>query len=244
MNFNDEINELLEVPISTVERYSCVIAEIEAKMKKSLQDNVLAENMTSFYRGDIMGSELKPKIFNTNHFEFEAKNFKIQYKQRKKECESELHFLCRSQHEYENIYTRLLDFSKNALVALRFACGREDENEDKKVTIFFTNVMREKDFEEDSKVFMKLVKSDNLKGFTQKEKEHISKDHFIYLPEMLDDIERCKRQEGAFLFPGNLKYIDTPHNKNKKVAHKLSTTTGRGEKYPGYIVNIPIKKNM
>lgn len=44
------------------------------------------------------------------------------------------------------------------------------------------------------------------------------------------------------MFPGNLKYIDTPYNKNKKVAHKLSTTTGRGESYPGYIVNIPIKK--
>lgn len=30
--------------------------------------------------------------------------------------------------------------------------------------------------------------------------------------------------------------------KIKKVAHKLSTTTGRGESYPGYIANIPIKK--
>lgn len=200
MDFNKEIEELLAEYISSVNKYVMVIKEIEDKMKESLRNDAIFENMTSFYRGDIMDSELKPKIFNTNRLEFEAKNFKIQYKQRKKECESELHFLCRSQHEYEKTYTRLLDFSKNALVALRFACGREDENEDKKVTIFFTNVIREKDFEEDSKVFMKLVKSDNLKDFTPKEKEHISKDHFIYLPEMLDDIERCKRQERHFCF--------------------------------------------
>lgn len=93
MDFNKEIEELLAEDISSIEKYIGVIKEIENKMKESLRNNVILENMASFYRGDIMDSELKPKIFNTNRFEFE---------------------------------------SKNALVALRFACGREDENENKK----------------------------------------------------------------------------------------------------------------
>lgn len=184
-----------------------------------------------------------PKLFlDTSCFKVENITFIDRYKNRNDKNETELHFLCNIQHQGR--CTRLLDFSTDPLVALRFACGR-DEKCDKRITVFYTDSIKkeEKDFEdEDIKALMKLVMSEDLKNFTEDEKVRISKDYFIELPSFLDDVERCKRQKGAFLFPGNLERIDRDYHENEKVIHKLSETTGRGESYPGYIVNVRIKK--
>lgn len=238
------INELLKIKIDTVKGYIDVIDVID-KIKKRLCyiNNNHYENMDFFYRGDKSTAKLCPKIFlNQNCLDFEARTFKERFACREDKTENELHYLCNSQHQGR--CTRLLDFSKDPLVALRFACGR-DEKCNKRITIFYTNSIKrdEKDFEdEDIKALMKLVMSEDLEDFTDDEKRRVSKDYFIDFPGLLYDVERYNRQGGAFLFPGNLEQVDRDYHGNKKVIHKLSEKTGRGQSYPGYIVNIPIKK--
>lgn len=243
MNLDEEIKKLLTPDINTVERYSYVIDEINKIMECKANKDLCGKNMTFFYRGDKETAELCPKLFlDTSCFKVENITFLDRYENRKDKEENELHFLCNSQHQGR--CTRLLDFSLDPLVALRFACGR-DEKCDKRITMFYTDSIKrdEKDFvDEDIKALMKLVRSEDLKKFTDNEKNRISKDYFIELPNFLSDVERCKRQKGTFLFPGNLKGINQTYDRNKKVIHMLSKEYGRGKAYPGYIVNIPIKK--
>lgn len=48
MDFNKEIEALLAEDIYSVDKYIEVIKEIKNKMKKSLRNNVISENMTRF----------------------------------------------------------------------------------------------------------------------------------------------------------------------------------------------------
>lgn len=243
MDFKNKVKELLEQPICTIERYSYVIGEIERRMNENAGNDDKAIKMRSFYRGDKQTAALCPKLFlDKSCFKVENITFIDRYESRNDKTKNEFHFLCNSQHQGR--CTRLLDFSTDPLVALRFACGNDD-NCNKRITIFYTNSIKrdEKDFEdEDINALMKLVMSVDLKNFTEDEKRRVSKDYFIDCPTFLQDIKRCKRQKGAFLFPGNLENINKAYCGDKKVIHKLSEKYGRGNEYPGYIVNIPIKK--
>lgn len=245
MDFTKDVKKILEQEIQSIADYKMVVEQIQEKMLESAKhSNYNIDNMRFFYRGDSNDAPLCPKIFRNNScLSSEGSRFRKKFKLNKNVNENELHFLCRLQHEYD--CTRLLDFSTDPLVALRFACGHDNENYDKRITMIYTDHIKENNQEyldDEVATLLKMVKSDELCDFDEKEKRQLSKDYFIVLTNLLHDVERCKRQKGAFLFPGNFSNINTPVCYEKKVAHRLSRSIGRGKDYIGYIVNIPIDK--
>lgn len=246
MDFKKDVKDILTNEIHCKADYTDSINRIQEKMIESARhSNYNIDNMRFFYRGDSKHAPLCPKIFlDKSCLSTEGSRFREKFKLNKNAEETELHFLCRLQHEFD--CTRLLDFSTDSLVALRFACGRDSENYEKRVTMIYTDHIKENNYDyldDEVATLLKMVKSDNLCNFDEKEKRQLSKDYFIVLTDLLNDIERCKRQKGAFLFPGNFRSINTPVCYEKKVAHRLSRSIGRGKDYIGYIVNIPIDQN-
>lgn len=245
MDFTKEVKDILKKEIRCKADYANTINGIKEKMMEAAKKSKYDINkMGFFYRGDSNQAPLCPKIFlNKSCLSSEGSRFREKFELNKNTNETELHFLCRLQHECD--CTRLLDFSTEPSVALRFACGRDNENYDKRVTMIYTDHIKENNhdyLDDEVATLLKMVKSDDLCNFDEKEKRQLSKDYFIVLTDLLNDIERCKRQKGAFLFPGNFSNINTPVCYDEKVAHRLSRSIGRGKDYIGYIVNIPIDK--
>lgn len=252
MDFTKEVNDILKEPIDSKYKFEEAVEEIKKRMKCKMKhkseensENFDTKTADFFYRGDKIGIPLQPKLFfNVACLKAEGRKFREKYEMNQiVNGESELHFLCRLQHCGD--CTRLLDFSTDPLVALRFACGRNGENGDKRVTMIYTDHKIEREIgDENVKTLMKMIRSDNLKNFTSEEKRQLCRDYFIVLPDFLDDIERCRRQSGAFLFPGNFKFSNPHTYPDDKVTHKLSEKIGRGNEYRGFIVNIEIKSEF
>ncbi len=140
--------------------------------------------------------------------------------------------------------TRLLDFSQDILVALRFACGRTDNpNSDAKITVDISQY-DEKQSARAADALLKLVKQPeiiDLSAFDKDELNSIKGDYFYVID---SSMERIVRQKGCFLLFGNLtdeelKTGKIRVHKTKKV-HCLSENIGRGEDYPGYIGTIHV----
>ncbi len=206
----------------------------------------------AFYRGDRFCTPTQSKLFrndllSSEHTEFE--NFSLDTHDG---FQSDFEKLAYMQH-YQG-QTRLLDFSKDPLVALRFACGTRKDNCRKKVTFYYTNYIDDPNSSEEIQILMQLVKSpvafsivkikDQLRnqGYNieaEKIVKTFSEDYFV--EGNFDDL-RMERQKSIFLFMGNIENYrfnsELPGRNQRcryKVIHELSPTVGRGRMYPGYV---------
>ncbi|MPN14815.1 hypothetical protein SDC9_162144 [bioreactor metagenome] len=135
--------------------------------------------------------------------------------------------------------TRLLDFTKDPKVALRFACGSEGDNCRKKVTLYNTSYIKSDDLEQKEVLdtFISLIESDKkIPKLYGSQLKYLKKDYFVEVPL---DFPRIKRQDGLFLLMGNFTTADLinrePKDHKEKVKHELSPTVGRGDEYEGYV---------
>lgn len=118
------------------------------------------KKMKPYYRGDRHCARVQSNLFRKGYLSQESLNFaKWKEANEKKLSDDDFENLMRMQHESND--TRLLDFTTDPLVALRFACGYPGENCRKKVTVFATDdaVLRKgrKDYAKKCAAFMKLV---------------------------------------------------------------------------------------
>lgn len=235
MNWKEELPEVFTTPVISLEDYCKRIDKIEDFLSISG-----VKGLKAYYRGDKAEDTVQCGLFRKNMLSEEAALFE-DWKLKNKDllCEDEFENLIRMQHEGH--LTRLLDFTTDPLVALRFACGREGQNFEKKITVFATTdyVCKNKNGNDKSIInaFMKLVKSANTLSHISEEYQSIyQKDYFV---ETSRDFERIKHQKGLFLFMGNLTDKELLSSlfqaHSEKVTHKLSETCGRGEQYQGYI---------
>ena len=206
----------------------------------------------AFYRGDRFCTPTQSKLFRNDLLCSENIEFEKYSLATRDSFQSDFEKLAYMQH-YQG-QTRLLDFSKDPFVALRFACGTEDDNCRKKVTFYHTNYIDDPTSSEEIRVLMQLVKSPVIfsiaeikkqlqtQGYDINDKiivEILSKDYFV--DANIDDL-RMERQEGVFLFMGNIdnyQFNSRQQGRNRKceskVIHELSPTFGRGKIYPGYV---------
>ena len=152
MDLNQLIRRLCK-DVGNVDEYIKLLDEIKAYVRN---DKKLKGKQVSFYfRGDCYCTPLQSRLFQSGDISRETKNFEnwqenCPLRKRKDNiCECEKNrgkYVCLAHMQHyndqnrDNQYdwrTRLLDFSKCPLVALRFACGDKD-NCRKKVTVFIT----------------------------------------------------------------------------------------------------------
>ncbi len=193
-----------------------------------------------FYRGDKICTQTQSKIFRDGTFQIENVLFKHWQENccAKKlgvcDCKHKGSLLCLAymQH-YSKFGTRLLDFSRDPYVALRFACGKEGDNCRKKVTIYATKSFKLGDkSQEVEERMMELVNGD-CERYSQN--KYMAEDYFI---EVDKTFPRIERQDGLFLFMGNRARLDDQRSTySYKVTHELSPWIGRGnaKKYEGYV---------
>jgi len=141
--------------------------------------------------------------------------------------------------------TRLLDFTEDPTVALRFACGKAEISPyecPRKVTIYNTKCIEyhEPQAKRTLQAFMELISSDNqeeIKRIIEKNGEVLKKDYFVEMPKTFPRIEK---QNGLFLLMGNFTTGELisgkqDFNRTNKVKHELSPTIGRGCQYEGFV---------
>ncbi len=242
MNQNDELKRYFDKDVTSVSDYMCRIREInDYIMKKN-------KNWKAFYRGDCYCTKTQSKFFREGELSCENRYFE-EWKENNQKLlkaeDSEFIKLAKMQHYCG--YTRLLDFSKDFLVALRFACGeKKDMYCPKKVTLYNTDYIEYEDGVPNNVIdaFMRMVTSNTqLNNIIDGDESILSKDYFVDIP--LDenensDFERIKRQKGLFLLMGNFRSYNINRGKtsrfsNTKVKHELSPTVGRGRNYEGYV---------
>lgn len=236
MSLQRKIPNVFSNDVTSVSDYTERIEKIQDYCK-----SVGEKDWGIFFRGDRYCAKTQSKFFRNGNIKDEAKNFEDWKKLQKMNDETisdEFKALAYMQHYQGN--TRLLDFTSDCLVALRFACGNHGDNCRKKVTIYCTNYLPlETDNQKRQKVlesYLRLIKGEKS---IDSDKEQWKKDIFV---EMKQNFPRIERQKGLFLLMGNftteelLGYsTDSAKNTNKKVIHELSQNIGRGETYPGYV---------
>lgn len=225
------------------------------KIKKEFSNKENCEgkrlNFQFFYRGDrfcmpTQSNLFRHKLLSKEHQLFEEWQENCDARKEGK-CKGNYcgKLMCLAQMQHYKANTRLLDFTEDPLVALRFACGREGENCRKKVTVYCTEQidLRQNSEEKDN------IIEDTMIGLVTSQfppavgKDILSKDIFIRVDQ---DFGRIVRQKGLFLFMGNHYHDDEKKSRyiqEKKIAHELSSTSGRGKLYPGYVGVLTIAKS-
>lgn len=234
--------------VASVEDYMQRIEKIKKFCDKN--DNY---NFHFYFRGDRYCAKTQSNFFRYGNLADENVNFEnwtnVCTMKRKGlcNCDEKGKFTCLAYMQHYQGNTRLLDFTTDAKVALRFACGAKGDNCRKKVTIYNTTYIGINDCNRDKRLnqFVQFVNSDvNLSNNFNIPTE----DYFIEMPE---HFPRIKRQKGLFLFMGNQTTSDLmktnrdafEKNQKKKVKHELSPTTGRGTEYEGYVGVLSISQN-
>ena len=239
MKKNEYLEPYFRDDVVSLEDFEWRITEIKGKLAKFLANN---ETFKCFYRGDKFCTPTQSKIFRDDIFEIEDSLFrlwqdnccakKLGICQCKPQDMGSLLCLAYMQH-YCDIGTRLLDFSKDPKIALRFACGDKEKNCSgcrKKVTIYVVESIGVEEHPEIENSFIKLVTSGNANRFLD---EYNKKDYFI---EMNQNFPRIERQNGLFLFMGNRSSDNNERqNHSTKIKHELSQSDGRGSSYKGYV---------
>lgn len=229
----EKLNRVFSEDVVCLKDFNKRIAEIEKVISKNKKPE-----FKYFYRGDKFCTPVQSKVFRCDNL----KNENTMFQGWQEQCyareigvcnceyKGSLHCLAYMQH-YNERGTRLLDFTRDPLVALRFACGNEGEDCRKKVTIYVTESIKTDGKSEIEESLMKLVRSDYEISCGDRN-EHIGKDYFI---EVDKTFPRIEQQDGLFLFMGNRKDTFETNPKYKhKVKHELSYN-GRGEEYKGYV---------
>lgn len=237
MSFNGKLPDVFSSDVTSVSDYKKRIKKIQKYCGKAG-----GNDWKTFFRGDRYCAKTQSNFFRYGNIEDEAKNFegwKKLPKMKDVAFSDEFEALAYMQHYQGN--TRLLDFTKDCLVALRFACGAPGDNCRKKVTIYRTNYLKisPTNIQKRRKIlesYLRLIKGEEP---IDSDKEQWKKDIFV---EIRQSFPRIKRQEGLFLLMGNFtteellgNNTDSEKNTNKKVIHELSPNIGRGENYPGYV---------
>lgn len=235
MNWKEALPEIFATPVTSFEDYRKRIDSIESFLSISG-----VKGLRAYYRGDRVEDPVQCHLFSRNKLSEEAKLFEDwKSSNRALLCEDEFENLVRMQHEGGT--TRLLDFTTDSLVALRFACGRKQQNCEKKITVFATtdHICKTRTSKDKSIInaFMELVKSDHtLLHIGETCKSICTRDYFV---ETSRNFERIQRQKGLFLFMGNLTDNEllsgSFQEHSEKVKHALNESCGRGKQYQGYI---------
>ena len=183
MGLNGMMPEVFDSDITSVNDYLCRIQ----KIKKFIRDRYCSPIQSNFFRYGNINDE--------------ANNFKKWINENQdliREYKTDFEKLAYMQHYSAN--TRLLDFTTDPKVALRFACGQKGDNCRKKVTLYNTACLKydDTDFSQKIETFMQLVKS--KKSLDDYLKTMVLKDYFIEMPQ---NFPRIKRQKGLFLLMGN-----------------------------------------
>ena len=204
MSLHAKLPDVFSEDVTSLDDYKNRIQEIEKYCKSNGDDN-----WGTFYRGDLYDAKAQCNLFRSNSTTNEAELFNTWKNTHSKICEDfpeEFMQLAYMQHyckKEDALYTRLLDFSTDSLVALRFACG-EGENRRKKVTVYQTDYLRLNaiDRKEILESYMRLVKSqESLPLYKESQDEACwSRDTFV---EVERNFPRIDRQKGLFLIMGN-----------------------------------------
>lgn len=231
LNVNQDLHRLFERDVESIEDFTNRVRKIKEYVEKYKQ-----ENWGMFFRGDKFYTHVQSSFFRNGNISDESKIFK-KWKQLNseicKEHPNEFEQLSYMQHYCGN--TRLLDFTTDELVALRFACGRQDENCRKKITIYITDCLGLDSPERDSVLnsYLKLI---NDVPPTEFDEAQWKRDVFVRIN---PTFHRIEKQCGLFLLMGNFTTEELvscvePKVHNEKVMHELSPSIGRGNAYPGY----------
>ncbi len=234
MSLTKHMPYLFESDVTSVKDYEDRMQEITRFISQFQK-----KDWKIFYRGDRYCAKTQSNFFRNGNIEKEAEIFEAWKKhQEKLPYSDDFMNLAYMQHEQGN--TRLLDFSLDPLVALRFACGKQGDNCRKKVTIYCTDhISLNHDKAQRKELldsYMRLVQSD---GNNLNHDSHWDHDVFV---DVDGNFPRIKRQKGLFLIMGNFTTAELfsgkdPNGKSQtmKVTHELSENIGRGENCPGYV---------
>lgn len=262
-----DVNQLLadlSTDVGSIKEYFALLHKVDEYIKN--KEKRYAKKLVYYFRGDKFCTPLQSGLFSSGGIAKEAENFKAwqakcplrEAEEGKCDCSSNRgtyvclahmqHYNDMSLNENRNWRTRLLDFSLCPLVALRFACGKDNENCRKKVTVFVTEAPEKDVSSARIKMLMKMVacKTENeFKDLSANDGEgYLTKDTFVVIPSRT---ERVKRQQAITLFMGNITNGEIltdkaePKSRNVKVTHQLSQNIGRGKKVRGYIATIGIR---
>lgn len=232
--------EVLSKSVKSISDYEYIVKQIQ----NCIEPLAKKGNYKWYFRGDGIQTPAKCHLFREEKIEQEASMFK----EWQEKCDCEVHgsFECLARMQHHKANTRLLDFSTDPMVALRFACGNEHTTGDRIVTVYCAE---ELDFENPNEsatkvkeAFMHLVKSEDLRDFSTEERKLLIGDYFV---KCLQGFERIKRQHGVFLLMGNCTIEDDCRAESlTKVEHDLSQTDGRGKNYRGFVGVIKIDGNF
>ena len=246
MDISKVLFDIFDTDIVSVYDYENRISKLQQFMDSSRQNGFQA-----FYRGDLFCTPTQSKLFQNNLLESEHESFENFTLINREHFQSDFEKLAYMQH-YQGT-TRLLDFSKDPLVALRFACGEKHNNCRKKVTFYYTNYIDEPSRSEEVEILMHLVKAPflfspvmigknlQMHGYNitlEQIIETLSQDYFVDVN--FEDL-RMERQKSIFLLMGNrdnrnsCRGLRNSRKNYNKLIHELSPTVGRGKMYPGYV---------
>lgn len=251
MNMKKFARKYFESDVESVSDFLHRIKQIENAFRNKENCKNKNINFQFFYRGDRFCMPTQSNLFRYKLLSKEHQLFEEWQKncdsRKEGKCEGNYcgKLMCLAQMQHYKANTRLLDFTEDPLVALRFACGREGDNCRKKVTVYCTDQI---DMTQNSKPEDNIIEDTMMSLVTSQcppteGKDILSKDTFIRVDQAFG---RIKRQKGLFLFMGNHYHGDEKESRyiqEEKIPHELSSTSGRGKLYPGYVGVLTIAKS-